>query len=117
MTRTITSNAPGSGTSISSSWKASAGWPSRSWRITHAAIVSGSVPGSVSTLATFVTSIAICSQILLSQDRAAEIRRLLRAERFRYSLGLDVLGAVPLASGEAAALDQEPGRHHAHDND
>ena len=49
ITRTITSKAPGSGTSISSSWKASIGSPSRSWRITQAAIVSGSSPGSVST--------------------------------------------------------------------
>ena len=48
ITRTITSKAPGSGTSICSSWKASLGSPSRSWRITHAAIVSGSVPGSTS---------------------------------------------------------------------
>src|SRR5919109_1579289 len=50
ITRTITSNAPGSGTSISSSLKASFGSPSRSWRITHAAIVSGRVPGSTSSL-------------------------------------------------------------------
>ena len=48
----MTSNAPGSGTSISSTWNASTGSPSRSWRMTHAAIVSGSSPGSVSTFAT-----------------------------------------------------------------
>src|SRR3954452_13359688 len=59
MTRTITSNAPGSGTSISSSWKASFGSPSRSSRITQAAIVSGSSPGSTPTSETFVTSTAI----------------------------------------------------------
>src|SRR5213078_3901242 len=59
MTRTITSNAPGSGTSISSIWNASRGSPSRSWRITHAAIVSGSVPGSVPTSVTFLMSTAI----------------------------------------------------------
>src|SRR3954465_6099043 len=52
MTRTITSNAPGSGTSISSIWKASLGSPSRSSRITHAAIFSGSVPGSTFTSVT-----------------------------------------------------------------
>src|SRR3954467_13718483 len=52
ITRTITSNAPGSGTSISSIWKASFGSPSRSSRITHAAIVSGSVPGSTFTSVT-----------------------------------------------------------------
>src|SRR5919198_918753 len=48
MTRTITSNAPGSGSSISSTANASLGSPSRSWRITHAAIVAGSSPGPVS---------------------------------------------------------------------
>src|SRR3954454_17592677 len=59
MTRTITSNAPGSGTSISSTWKASIGSPSRSWRMTHAAMVAGSSPGWVSTCATWVRSTAI----------------------------------------------------------
>src|SRR3954463_11562348 len=58
MTRTTTSNAPGSGTSISSTWKASMGSPSRSWRMTHAAIVSGSSPGSVAPWGTCVTSTA-----------------------------------------------------------
>jgi hypothetical protein len=48
ITLTTTSKAPGSGTSICSSWKASVGSPSRSWRITQAAIVSGRVPGSTS---------------------------------------------------------------------
>src|SRR3954469_8231105 len=62
MTRTMTSNAPGSGTSISSSWKASFGSPSRSSRITQAAIVSGSSPGSVSTRDTCVTSTATGSE-------------------------------------------------------
>src|SRR5918999_5221816 len=64
ITRTMTSNAPGSGTSISSSWKASVGSPSRSWRITQAAIVSGSVPGSTSSSDTFVRSTAISESIL-----------------------------------------------------
>src|SRR3954447_3359795 len=59
MTRTMTSNAPGSGTSISSTWNASSGSPSRSWRMTQAAIVAGSSPGSVSTCATCVRSTAI----------------------------------------------------------
>ena len=58
ITRTITSKAPGSGTSICSSWKASFGSPSRSWRITQAAIVSGSVPGSTSNFATALVSTA-----------------------------------------------------------
>src|ERR671930_768125 len=49
ITRTVTSNAPGSGTSISSSWNASSGSPRRSARITHAAIVAGSSPGAMST--------------------------------------------------------------------
>src|SRR4051812_6083177 len=56
MTRTITSNAPGSGTSISSSWKASVGSPKRSSRMTQAVMVSGSVPGSVWTSETRLMS-------------------------------------------------------------
>src|ERR687887_2260537 len=59
MTRTMTSKAPGSGTSISSTWKASSGSPSRSWRMTHAAIVAGSSPGWASTFATCDRSTAI----------------------------------------------------------
>src|ERR1700712_1380585 len=47
MTRTMTSNAAGSGVSTSSSCMASFGSPSRSLRITHAAIVLGSWPRSV----------------------------------------------------------------------
>src|SRR3954454_5901248 len=58
MTRTTTSKAPGSGTSISSTWKASLGSPSRSWRITQAAIFSGSSPGSTSSLDTSAISTA-----------------------------------------------------------
>src|SRR5689334_7455859 len=56
ITRTITSNAPGLGTAISSSWKASVGSPSRSARMTHAAIVSGSSPGSTSSWAIWLVS-------------------------------------------------------------
>src|SRR6266540_261390 len=59
----MTSNAPGSGTSISSSWKASFGSPWRSSRITQAAIVSGSVPGSTSSSDTLVMSTAMGEQI------------------------------------------------------
>src|SRR5882724_4848173 len=54
----MTSKAPGSGTSICSSWKASLGSPSRSWRITQAAIVSGSSPGSTSNFASALVSTA-----------------------------------------------------------
>src|SRR5215217_6561543 len=68
ITRTTTSNAPGSGTSISSSWKASLGSPSRSSRITQAAIVFGSSPGSTSSADTFVTSTAMRAG-RLSSDR------------------------------------------------
>src|SRR6202012_5867729 len=64
ITRTITSKAPGSGTSICSSWKASLGSPSRSLRITHAAIVSGSVPGSTSSWV----------RLLVSTDKFLSIR-------------------------------------------
>ena len=62
MTRTTTSKAPGSGTSISSSWKASVGSPSRSWRMTQAAMVAGSSPGSVSTCAICVRSTAMAGK-------------------------------------------------------
>src|SRR3954470_11499891 len=58
ITLTITSNAPGSGTSISSSWNASLGSPSRSARITQAAIAFGSSPGSTSRFETSDTSTA-----------------------------------------------------------
>src|SRR4051794_22650902 len=58
MTRTVTSKAPGSGTCISSSWKASSGSPWRSSRITHAAMVGGGSPGSTSSCATCFVSIA-----------------------------------------------------------
>ena len=56
ITRTITSNAAGCGTAISSSWKASVGSPSRSARMTHAAIVEGSSPGSTSSWAIWLVS-------------------------------------------------------------
>src|SRR3954447_24496812 len=56
ITRTVTSNAPGSGTSISSSRKASVGSPSRSARMTRAAIVAGSSPGSTSSCAIWLVS-------------------------------------------------------------
>src|SRR4051794_9948565 len=64
ITRTITSKAPGSGTSICSSWKASLGSPSRSWRITQAAIVSGSSPGSTLRSATALVSVAMVRSLL-----------------------------------------------------
>src|SRR4051812_29436170 len=58
ITRTVTSNAPGSGTSISSIWKASIGSPKRSSRMTQAAMVAGSSPGSTSICAIWLTSTA-----------------------------------------------------------
>ena len=70
ITRTITSKAPGCGTSISSSWKASSGSPSRSWRMTQAVIVSGSVPGSVPTSVTFVRS-----TLVMVSDRSSGSER------------------------------------------
>src|SRR3954454_21822063 len=60
ITRTTTSKAPGSGVSISSSRKASTGSPKRSSRITQAAMVGGSSPGSASNRATWLTSTATC---------------------------------------------------------
>src|SRR4029079_15716005 len=73
ITLTTTSKAPGSGTSICSSWKASVGSPSRSWRITQAAIASGRVPGSTSSVAIVLVSTAIAHLLrgLLGSDELA----------------------------------------------
>src|SRR3954454_3661638 len=81
MTRTTTSNAPGSGTSISSTWKASIGSPSRSWRMTQAAIVAGSSPGSASTCATCVRSTAMhpLPRVVAAAGSAVGARRTLLA--------------------------------------
>src|SRR3954447_26560134 len=72
MTRTQTSKAPGSGISISSIWNASTGSPSRSWRMTQAAIVAGISPGSVSTVAMRSMSTAIGPGTLLTHPGPAE---------------------------------------------
>src|SRR5918996_1613147 len=58
----MTSIAPGSGTSISSIWKASCGSPKRSSRMTQAAIVAGSSPGSTASCATWLVSTDIWPQ-------------------------------------------------------
>src|SRR3954468_15859552 len=95
ITRTTTSNAPGSGTSISSTWKASIGSPSRSWRMTQAAIVAGhsprsapsaaivagSSPGSASTCATCVRSTAMhpLPRVVAAAGSAVGARRTLLA--------------------------------------
>src|SRR3954466_5106813 len=69
ITRTVTSKAPGSGVSISSSWNASMGSPSRSSRMTHAAMVGGSSPGSASIWETWLASTATVSGTFLSRVR------------------------------------------------
>src|SRR3954447_4753875 len=71
ITRTITSNAPGCGTAISSSWKASVGSPSRSARMTQAAIVEGSSPGSTSSWAIWLVSTDIAKPYALSEPVVA----------------------------------------------
>src|SRR5215210_7736824 len=85
ITRTVTLNAPGSGTSISSSWKASSGSPWRSSRITQAAIEAGSSPGSTSSCATCFVSIAT-----LSPDSGASML-IARALLERGACALEVL--------------------------
>src|SRR4051794_3031145 len=70
----MTSKAAGSGTSISSSWKASTGSPWRSSRMTQAAIVAGSSPGSVSTVETGVRSTAMSSGRTLWKSELAPPR-------------------------------------------
>src|SRR5919107_5632578 len=84
ITRTMTSNAPGSGTSISSTWKASVGSPSRSCRMTHAAIVSGSSPGSVSTWETWLRSTATSSFLAHSGARDITARAPQQAHAAQY---------------------------------
>src|SRR3954452_3463210 len=75
MTRTMTSNALGSGTSISSIWNASIGSPWRSSRMTQAAIVEGSSPGSVSTRETCDRSTAMAQNIIRRAAAEAPRRR------------------------------------------
>ena len=58
ITRTTTSKAPGSRRLDLLQLEGVTGSPRRSSRITHAVIVSGSVPGSVATVATWLTSTA-----------------------------------------------------------
>src|SRR3954468_15098590 len=85
--------------------------------MTQAAIVSGSVPGSASTLATFVTSIAIWFQVSFAglQDcRAPETTRLLSAERLGHGVGRTLLDALP---GGQAALQQQRRHHQPGDHD
>src|SRR6185436_14945239 len=65
------SNAPGVGTSISSSWKASVGSPSRSARMTQAAIVEGSSPGSTSSWAIWLVSTDMDKPYALSEPVVA----------------------------------------------
>src|SRR3954451_14203932 len=71
ITRTITSNAAGFGTAISSSWKASVGSPSRSARMTQAALVSGSSPGSTSSWAIWLVSTDMAKPYGLSEPVVA----------------------------------------------
>src|SRR4051794_22999135 len=98
ITRTVTSKAPGSGTGISSSWKASNGSPWRSSRITHAAMGGGSSPGSTSSCATCFVSIATTAP-----DSGA--RMLVGGGRFRVKGG----GKGHRPSEPVLALDPEHG--------
>src|SRR5829696_1456493 len=103
MTRTTTSNAPGSGTSISSSWKASIGSPSRSWRMTQAVIFSGRVPGSVPTSATFVRSTLVMSEIGSSGRKSGADPTLRRLARLRSTHDREILRLAVPALGALAA--------------
>src|SRR5829696_1360976 len=105
MTRTITSNAPGSGTSISSSWKASTGSPSRSWRMTQAVIFSGSVPGSTPTSATFVRSTLVMSEIGSSGRKSGTDPTLRGLARLRSDHDREI---IRLAFPALGALAAEP---------
>src|SRR6187551_609553 len=125
ITRTMTSKAPGSGTSICSSWKASLGSPSRSWRITHAAIVSGSVPGSTSNFATALVSTAktrssvarLRTEAILVKHGGLGLAQL--RGRYLPHGDLERLGRLDLlARGDAEVLDlaqlrQQPALHRA----
>src|SRR3712207_2188092 len=94
ITRTVTSKAPGSGTSISSSWNASSGSPCRSSRITHAAMVGGSSPGSTSSCATCFVSIATTSPDSgAAEDMRSEPVLALHPEQGAHQHGGDHEGA------------------------
>src|SRR6059036_3473992 len=97
----MTSNAPGSGISISSSWKASIGSPSRSWRMTQAAMVGGSSPGSTSSLATWLVSTAIAAGHILSVDWRVKVAGCYRGG------GLEPVLALDPEQGQ-----EQDGRHH-----
>src|SRR5689334_16906806 len=94
-----TSKAPGSGTSISSSWNAWVGSPSRSARITHAAIVAGSSPGSTSSCAIWLWS--DMARTLLGGGGGLR-KHLVHRRHDRKRLGERHRGALQQALGEAA---------------
>src|SRR5215212_4279947 len=109
----MTSNAPGWGTSISSIWKASFGSPSRSSRITHAAIFSGSVPGSTFT--------SVTSRVAMRENNPPGVESAggwyLGGWRLAVG-GWQLAGNGPSANCQPSAADHPRGRvvrqrHHA----
>ena len=83
----MTSKAPGSGTSISSSWKASRGSPSRSSRITQADMVSGRVPGSTESSLGLVRSIWAIGPLGAMSSARGERAGGFRLRRGSYAAG------------------------------
>src|SRR3954463_9032602 len=119
MTRTVTSKAPGSGTSISSSWKASSGSPRRSPRITPPALGGGGPPGSPSSCATCFVSIATAAPD--SGGRMVELEPVLaldpedgpddncRHHETAHAVDQEGVAAVDVAHEPAEVLAEEAG--------
>src|SRR5262245_38658692 len=113
MTRTMTSKAPGSGTSISSTWKASLGSPSRSWRMTQAAIFSGSSPGWTSSLDTSAISTANVTPVRKGAHQRDPVGGGGRVDRsqptpVRFTSGLPTTFESPMEASEKPQLPLEP---------
>ena len=106
ITLTITSNAPGSGTSISSTWKASLGSPSRSGRITHAAIFSGNSPGWTSSFDTSAISTANVTPAFVVVDGWI----VFKARRRQVASGDATTTKSSMEASEHPQLPIEPGR-------
>src|SRR5215210_1717352 len=128
ITRTVTSKAPGSGTSISSTWNASSGSPWRSSRITHAAIVGGSSPGSTSSWATCFVSIATDSPdsgraedmpsepvLALDPEQRADQQR--RDDQRADPVDQEVVLRVDVVHQPAEVLAEEPRHERPHEEE
>src|SRR4051794_22644333 len=122
ITRTITSNAAGCGTAISSSWKASVGSPSRSARMTQAAIVGGSSPGSTSSMAIWLVSTdmdkpyAVSEPVVALDPEECEQHHSRDHER-ADAIDQEIVPGVDVADEPAEVLAEEAGHDGPDDED